>query len=97
VPVAYPVATAYVPYAATYAPFGVDRLGRPLSNKSKVAAGLLQIFLGYFGVGRFYTGHAGIGILQLLTCGGFGIWSLIDGIVLLVSDSTDSHGRLLKG
>ncbi|WP_326599325.1 protein kinase domain-containing protein [Streptomyces sp. NBC_01803] len=92
-PVAYPVAAAYVPYS----PYGYDALGRPLSNKSKVVAGLLQIFLGVFGVGRFYTGHVGIGLIQLFTCGGWGLWALIDGIVFLVSDSrTDGMGRILK-
>ncbi|MGP3967358.1 protein kinase domain-containing protein [Streptomyces sp. 6N223] len=96
---AYPGGTMYpvaVPVAVPYAPFGYDRLGRPLSNKSKVAAGLLQLFLGGLGIGRFYTGHVGMGIAQLLTCGGCGVWALIDGIVLLASDSTDSQGRMLK-
>ncbi|HEX4513492.1 MAG TPA: TM2 domain-containing protein, partial [Polyangiaceae bacterium] len=37
------------------APYGVDPMtGMPLSDKSKMTAGLLQIFLGSFGVGRFY-------------------------------------------
>ncbi|TDC13386.1 NINE protein, partial [Streptomyces sp. 8K308] len=81
-----------------YAPFGVDAYGRPLSNKSRIAAGLLQIFLGSLGVGRFYLGHIGIGLAQLFTCGGFGIWALIDGIVLLVSrNATDGQGRILRG
>jgi TM2 domain-containing membrane protein YozV len=39
--------------------------GEPLSPKSKVVAGLLQIFLGGFGVGRFYTGHIGMAIAQI--------------------------------
>ncbi|MBP0454337.1 TM2 domain-containing protein [Kitasatospora sp. RG8] len=68
-----------------------------LSDKSKVVAGVLTILLGSLGVGRFYTGHIGIGIAQLLTCGGFGIWSLIDGILFLTSnDRTDAQGRLLR-
>ncbi|RKE19276.1 TM2 domain-containing protein [Streptomyces sp. TLI_171] len=67
------------------------------SDKSKVVAGLLQIFFGYLGIGRFYTGHVGMGIAQLLTCGGLGFWSLIDGILFLVSDTrTDAQGRVLK-
>ncbi|BAJ28670.1 MULTISPECIES: TM2 domain-containing protein [Kitasatospora] len=67
------------------------------SDKSKVTAGLLQIFLGGFGVGRFYTGHIGMAIGQLVTCGGFGIWSLIDGILFLTSDNrTDAQGRVLR-
>src|SRR5690242_11992699 len=44
-----------------------------VSDKSKMAAGLLQIFLGPFGVGRFYTGHVAIAIAQIavtwVTCG----------------------------
>jgi len=78
------------------APFGVDPLtGRPLSDKSRVAAGVLQLVLP-FGIGRFYIGDTAIGIAQLLTCGGCGIWSLVDGIVLLVNGGTDSQGRRLR-
>ncbi|GGV13546.1 hypothetical protein GCM10010495_29310 [Kitasatospora herbaricolor] len=67
------------------------------SDKSKVVAGVLQIFLGGFGAGRWYTGHTGIAIAQLLTCGGLGVWALIDGILFLTSnDRTDAQGRLLK-
>ncbi|MGV9643182.1 TM2 domain-containing protein [Streptomyces sp. NPDC004822] len=80
------------------APYGYDVLGRPYSDKSKVVAGVLQLTLGSFGVGRFYIGHVGIGLAQLFTCGGLGIWALIDGIVMLVSDGkTDSDGRVLRG
>ncbi|MFJ4848946.1 MULTISPECIES: NINE protein [unclassified Streptomyces] len=79
------------------APYGYDPYGRPLSDKSKVVAGVLQLLLGGLGIGRFYVGDVGIGIAQLLTCGGFGIWSLIDGILYLTSnDRTDSQGRLLR-
>ncbi|WP_139058255.1 NINE protein, partial [Streptomyces prasinopilosus] len=50
------------------------------------------------GIGRFYTGSVGIGIAQLLTCGGLGFWALIDGVMYLVSnDRTDSQGRILRG
>ena len=93
------------------APFGVHpTLGRPYSDKTKLIAGLLQILVG-FGVGRYYTGHTGLAIAQTVACG-FGIfilswftcglsafvvfWTLIDGIVLLATDSTDEHGRLLR-
>ncbi|MFD7505168.1 TM2 domain-containing protein [Streptomyces sp. NPDC059850] len=79
------------------APFGYDRYGRPYSDKSKIAAGLLQLFLGFLGVGRFYTGHVGIAFIQLFTCGGAGIWALIDAIMMLASDNfTDKRGRPLR-
>ncbi|WP_128379080.1 TM2 domain-containing protein [Streptomyces cavernae] len=80
------------------APYGYDPMGRPYSEKSKIVAGILQLFLGTFGVGRFYIGHVGLGLAQLFTCGGLGIWALIDGIVLLVgNNTTDSNGRVLRG
>ncbi|MGX1271933.1 hypothetical protein RKD18_005127 [Streptomyces phaeoluteigriseus] len=41
------------------APYGVDPMGRPYSDKSKIVAGILQLFLGYLGIGRFYVGSVG--------------------------------------
>jgi TM2 domain-containing membrane protein YozV len=89
------------PMVAGGAPFGVDPItGMPYSDKSKMAAGLLQIFLGSFGVGRFYTGHTGIAIAQIavtwLTCGLGGIWPLIDGIMMLTGKVPDAQGRPLR-
>jgi TM2 domain-containing membrane protein YozV len=80
------------------APYGRDPVtGRPYSDRLKVVGALLQLFLP-FGTGRFYTGHTGIAIAQLLLAFlGVGvIWSLIDGIVLLAGDPTDPQGRLLR-
>jgi len=80
------------------APYGFDPQGRPYSDKSKIVAGILQLFLGYLGIGRFYVGSVGVGIAQLLTCGGLGVWALIDGIIFLTSnDRKDSQGRVLRG
>ncbi|MFM9447075.1 TM2 domain-containing protein [Streptomyces acidiscabies] len=87
-----------VPVPNAEAPYGYDPQGRPYSDKSKIVAGILQIFLGTLGIGRFYVGNVGVGIAQLLTCGGFGLWALIDGIIFLVSnDRTDKQGRVLRG
>ena len=83
------------------APYGVDpKSGLPYSSKTKIVAGLLQIFLGSLGVGRFYTGHYGIAIAQILvTLVTFGIgalWPLIDGIMMLAGDPKDSDGYPLR-
>ncbi|WP_415976848.1 TM2 domain-containing protein [Rhodococcus sp. 077-4] len=49
------------------APYGRDPVtGEVLSDKSKVVGGLLQLFLGWLGVGRFYLGSTGIGVAQLI-------------------------------
>jgi Domain of unknown function (DUF1707)/TM2 domain len=67
------------------------------SDRYRVAAGVLQIMLP-FGIGRFYTGHNHIAIAQLLTSfAGIGVlWSIIDGIIMLVNGGTDSEGRELR-
>jgi TM2 domain-containing membrane protein YozV len=82
------------------APYGVHPVtGVPYSEKSKLVAGLLQIFLP-FGAGRFYTGHTTIGIIQLVvsivTCGAGSLWCLIDGILMLMGNVPDSEGRPLR-
>ncbi|HEU5475871.1 MAG TPA: DUF1707 domain-containing protein [Actinophytocola sp.] len=67
------------------------------SEKSRIAAGLLQILLP-FGTGRFYTGHIHIAVLQLvLVFTGIGvIWSIVDGILLIANGGTDRYGRPLR-
>jgi TM2 domain-containing membrane protein YozV len=83
------------------APYGVDpKTGKPYSSKSKIVAGLLQILLGAFGVGRFYTGHTGMAVgmlvVSLVTCGIGAIWGFIDGILILVQGGTDAQGYPLR-
>ncbi len=53
---------------------------------------LLCLFLGWLGVHRFYTGHTVIGVIQLLTLGGCGIWVLVDFIMILTNNYRDSNG-----
>ena len=93
--------------AAPAAPAQVQPVGPAV--KSKVAAGLLGIFLGALGIHRFYLGYIGIGVLMLLmtvlfswlTCGATAIaawiWGLVEGIMILAgSMNKDAQGRPLK-
>jgi hypothetical protein len=80
------------------APYGRDpATGAPYSDRYKVAAGVMQLLLP-FGIGRFYTGHTGIAVAQLvLSFAGIGLlWAFIDGIVILAGRPTDRHGRPLR-
>lgn len=56
---------------------------------------LLCIFLGIIGVHRFYSGSTGIGVAQLLTAGGCGIWTLVDFIMILTGSFKDGNGNPL--
>lgn len=66
------------------------------SDKDFVPTVLLCIFLGAFGVHRFYVGKVGTGLLMLFTLGGFGIWALIDLILIVTGGFTDSEGLPIK-
>jgi TM2 domain-containing membrane protein YozV len=70
-------------------PFGRDPATRaPLSDKSATTAGLLQLFLGVFGIGRFYIDSTQIAIAQLCLglCGFvFSLFCFLGFLVLLGS------------
>ena len=73
------------------------------SSKSKLAAGLLGIFLGAYGVHNFYLGKTKRAIIQIIvnivTCGIGGIWGFIEGILILVGNPKyciDSEGKPLS-
>ena len=80
-------------------------LEEEISDKGFVPMILLSFFLGAIGVHRFYAGKIGTGILQLLTLGGLGIWTMIDfpdcihalivTIALLTGSFRDGDGKVV--
>ena len=61
--------------------------------KSKLTAILLCFFLGSLVIYRFYLGYTLIGVIQLLTFGGFIIWAIVDLIMLIIGSLKDSEGN----
>lgn len=68
----------------------------PVSDKEWLVAVLLCKFLGFVGAHRFYTGHTGIAILQVLTLGGCLIWWIVDFVLVLTGGLKDAQGLPLK-
>jgi len=67
-----------------------------VSPKSRLAATLLAFFVGELGIHRFYLGKIGTGLIQLFTLGGFGIWALIDFILIVCGSMRDKDGLLVR-
>ena len=65
------------------------------SEKDWLVTLLLCLFVGGIGVHRFYAGKIGTGILQIITLGGCGIWTLIDLIMILTGNFTDKDGNAI--
>lgn len=70
-----------------------DLNDKEISDRSWIVALLLAIFLP---VHRFYVGKIGTGILYWLTAGGFGIWYIVDIVLILLDAFTDNQGRKLR-
>lgn len=63
------------------------------SEYTRLPVFVLCLLLGWFGFHRFYVGKIGTGILQLITIGGVGLWTLYDLIVICFGTFTDKRGR----
>jgi TM2 domain-containing membrane protein YozV len=64
-----------------------------VSDRSRLVALLLCVFLGCFGAHRFYVGKTGTGVLMVLALGGLGIWMLVDLILIATGSLRDGDGR----
>ena len=90
-----PYGQAVPPYAqAQPMPYAMQA-GVMEPQKDWLVTLLLCLFLGGFGVHRFYTGHVAIGLVQLFTFGGCGIWALVDLILIITGSYTDNYRRPL--
>ena len=72
----------------------LERAGE--SDKNWVVAICLSVFLGYWGIDRFYLGYVALGILKFFTIGGVGIWYLADIVLLAMGRLRDGDDNVLK-
>jgi TM2 domain-containing membrane protein YozV len=67
-----------------------------VSPKNWLTTLLLSIFTGGLGGHRFYVGKTGTAVLMLITCGGAGVWALIDLIMVITGNFKDAEGLPVK-
>lgn len=65
------------------------------SPKSRMLAFLMALIFGYTGLHRFYVGKFWTGLALFLTGGGFGIWWIVDLILIGTGRFEDDEGRVL--
>lgn len=61
--------------------------------KDPVVSLILSILTGGLGIDRFYVGDVGMGVLKLITCGGLGIWTIVD--IFFIMDRTRAKNWFL--
>ncbi len=67
-----------------------------VSKKNRTVALLLCIFLGEFGIHRFYSGKIITGIIWLLTGGLFLIGWIVDLIMIILGNFSDGEGKKIE-
>jgi TM2 domain-containing membrane protein YozV len=61
-----------------------------IQYKDPVISLIISLFFGHLGIDRFLLGDIGLGVGKLLTCGGLGIWYLID-LFLIMDDTKEKN------
>ena len=67
-----------------------------LQFKDPTTSLIISLLAGGFGVDRFYIGDTGLGIGKLLTCGGFGIWAIVDWFLIMGVAREKNFQRLMS-
>jgi TM2 domain-containing membrane protein YozV len=73
---------------------GFLSMDEEISDKSRLVTFLLALVLGFLGGHRFYVGKKWTGLLTILTFFGFfGLWPLIDMILIAIGQFYDKEGK----
>ena len=66
----------------------------PLKGKTMML--LISVFLGSYGVDRFMLGDTTMGVIKLLTCGGCGIWTIIDWFSIINKTKEYNYKKIIE-
>lgn len=64
--------------------------------KDPIISIVLSLFAGGLGIDRFYIGDTGLGVAKLLTCGGFGIWAIVDLFLIMGATRNNNLEKLQR-
>lgn len=67
-----------------------------LNLKDPTTILIVSILAGGLGIDRFMIGETGLGIAKLLTCGGLGIWTIVDWFIIMGRTREVNAERLLR-
>ena len=66
-----------------------------LQFKEPVTALIISLLGGVVGIDRFYIGDITLGVLKLITCGGFYVWAIIDLFMIMNATKEKNFQKLL--
>ncbi len=58
-------------------------VAQAISFKDPTMILIVSLLAGSFGIDRFMVGDVGLGVAKLLTCGGFGVWAIVDWFLIM--------------
>jgi len=92
-PSAPPQPTAPIEVAPTPLAKPIAVVKKSPRQRHFLATFFISFFWGVFGADRIYMGYWGLGILKLVTVGGFGIWVIVDLFLVMGGYMRDKQGR----
>lgn len=66
------------------------------SYKNPIVVFIISFFIGHLGIDRFYIGQISWGLLKLLTCGGFGFWTICDWFLIWGATRNRNYTKLIN-
>lgn len=73
-----------------------ESLLHAIQFKDPIITLVLSLLTGNLGIDRFFIGDTGLGVAKLITCGGLGIWTIIDWFLIMNATREKNFARLMS-